>query len=206
MVAGVKRLAGGFQSGNFKTSQFKESAIMKKSILLTLAVATFTMFGVSTAHAVALNWIESNRTVIVDNTVQVSKPSTQWDTQTKHYEDPAPVKWVRHVDGANPQMFLRYNANVKGKTAHDYASQVVKHELAARGITVTGIENKVVNNRNVAIINGMRGDERFMVGVWRHQNIGFQLECLAVSSRFGEFMSDFDRAINSVKILKESGL
>lgn len=179
---------------------------MKKRILLTLAVASLSILGAKSAHAVALSWIESNRTVIVDNTVQVSKPSTKWDTQTKHYEDPAPVKWVRHVDGANPQMFLRYNANVKGKTAHDYASQVVKGELSARGITVTGVENKVVNGRNVAVVNGMRGDERFMVGVWRHQNIGFQLECVAVSNRFGEFMSDFDRTIDSVKILKETGL
>lgn len=179
---------------------------MKRYFLLTLAVALMSLTMASTAHAVALTWIESNRTVIVDNTVQVSKPSGKWDTQTDHYKDPAPVKWVRHVRDANPQMFLRYSQNVRGKTAHDYARGIVKNELAARGITVTGIENKVVNNRNVSIINGMKGDERYMVGVWRHRDIGFQLECVAISEKFGDFMNEFDTAIQSVKILKEQGL
>lgn len=179
---------------------------MKKQFLSAVMIGLTALLVGSNAHAVSLSWIEQNRTVIVDNTVQVSKPSGKWDTQTKGYEDPAPVKWVRHVDGANPQIFLRYSTNVKGKTAHNYAQQVVKHELAARGIMVSGIENKVINGRNIAIINGMKGDERFMVGVWRHQNIGFQLECLAVSNRFGEFMGEFYSAINSVRILKESGL
>lgn len=188
---------------NIKT---KETRTMKKYFLLSLAAALMSLTTVNAAHAVALSWIESNRTVIVDNTVQVSKPNGKWDTQTDHYKDPAPVKWVRHVRDANPQMFLRYSQNVRGKTAHDYAKGVVKNELASRGITVTGIENKVVNNRHVSIINGMKGDERYMVGVWRHRNVGFQLECVAVSDKFGEFMGEFDNAIQSVKILKEQGL
>lgn len=176
-----------------------------KKIIFVLVAALY-LAGSGLTHAVNLQWIDSNRTVIVDNTVQVTKPSTKWDTQTKHYEDTAPVKWVRHVRDANPQIFLRYSSNVKGQTAHDYASLIVKKELAARGITVTGIQKKVVNNRNVAVINGTKGDTRYMVGVWRHQNIGFQLECIAVNEKFDSFMGEFQQGINSVKILKEQGL
>ena len=177
-----------------------------KKIIGSFLVALVALLSANVAHAVNLRWTNSNRTVIVDNTVQVTKPSTKWDTQTKHYEDPAPVKWVRHVGGANPQIFLRYSNNVKGQTAHDYASKIVKHELANRGIQVTKIQNKVVNNRNVAVITGTKGVERFMVGVWRHQNIGFQLECVAQGDKFDQFMGEFQSAINSVKIIKESGL
>lgn len=177
---------------------------MKKTILFGVLLPI--VLSTATAQAVNLAWIESNRTVIVDNTVQVSKPNTKWDTQTKHYEDPAPVKWVRHKGGANPQIFLRYSQNVKGKTAHDYAAQIVKKELASRGIQVTNVENKVVNNRHVAVINGMKGDERYMVGVWRHRDIGFQMECVAVNDKFNQFMGEFQQAIDSVKILKEQGL
>jgi hypothetical protein len=179
---------------------------MKKNLLLALMVATFVMLGSKAAQAVNLSWVDSNRTVIVENTVQVTKPSTKWDTQTKHYEDPAPVKWVRHIDGANPQMFLRYSANVKGRTAHDYAKLIVKNELAARGITVTGVQNKVINNRHVAVINGTKDNERYMIGVWRHRDIGFQLECKAELNKFDNFMGEFDQAINSVQIVKEQGL
>lgn len=178
---------------------------MKKHILfLAFAMA---WVGVESVQAsVGLTWIENNRTVIVDNTVQVSKPSKKWDTQTKHYEDPAPVKWVRHIGGANPQIFLRYSTNVKGKTAHHYAKLIVKNELSGRNIQVTGIENKVINNRHVSIINGTRGNERLMIGVWRHQDIGFQMECVAEGSHFDDFMGEFQQAISSVKILKEQGL
>lgn len=177
-----------------------------KKISLALLVLALTVASVNQAKAVSLDWSDSNKTVVVDHTVQVTKPSTKWDTQTKHYEDSAPVKWVRHVADANPQIFLRYSTNVKGQTAHDYASGIVKGELATRGITINSIQNKVINNRNVSIINGSKGDERFMVGVWRHKNIGFQLECLATNKKFDSFMGEFQQAISSVKILKESGL
>lgn len=177
-----------------------------KKIIGSLVVAVFALLSVSSAQAVDLKWVDSNRTVIVDNTVQVTKPSTKWDTQTKHYEDPAPVKWVRHVGGANPQIFLRYSTNVKGQTAHDYASLIVKRELSQRGIHVTKRQNKVINNRNVAVIEGTKGNEKYMIGVWRHRNIGFQLECVAEGNKFDKFNGEFQQAINSVKILKESGL
>lgn len=176
---------------------------MKKIIVLAVILS---IAGLGTAHAVDLKWTDSNKTVIVDNTVQVTKPSGKWDTQTRAYKDPAPVKWVRHVRDANPQIFLRYSDNVKGQTAHDYATQVVKGELAGRGITVTGLQKKVVNGRHVAVINGTKENTRYMVGVWRHQDKGFQLECIAVNDKFNDFMGEFNEAINSVKIIKEKGL
>lgn len=178
---------------------------MKKLVLAFLG-AVLAVSTITNAHAVKLTWIEKNKTVIFEDTVQVSKPTGKWDTQTKYYKDPAPVKWVRHVAGANPQIFLRYTSNVKGKTAHVYATKIVKKELEGRGIAVSKIEKKVINNRHVAIIHGSMGNERYMVGVWRHENIGFQLECLAISSRFDEFMGQFNEAIESVKILKERDL
>ncbi len=177
---------------------------MKKIILLTAVLAIVALFVVSTAHAVALNWANKN-TVIVDHTVQVTKPNSKWDTQTKHYKDPAPVKWVRHISGANPQMYLRYKYNVTGQTAHAYSKQVGK-ELSNRGIRVIRTEKKVINARNVAIVHGTRGEEQFMVGVWRHKDIGFQLECVAVHGKFDRYVGEFYQAINSVRILKESGL
>jgi hypothetical protein len=45
-----------------------------------------------------------------------------------------------------------------------------------------------------------------MIGVWRHENIGFQLECVAVNDKFNNYMGEFEQAINSVNILKERGL
>jgi len=178
---------------------------MKLKLKTALVAGLVTIFVSSMAHAVALNWIHDNHTVIVDNTVQISKPNKKWDTQTKHYKDPAPVKWVRHVSGPNPEIFLRYRSNVTGKTAHHYAKQV-KKELVSRGISVYKTENKVINNRHVSFLYGSSGENNYMVGVWRHRNIGFQLECKAHGSKFSSFQSDFDRAISSVKILKESGL
>ncbi|MBU0506846.1 MAG: hypothetical protein ABII18_01280 [bacterium] len=177
---------------------------MKKYLMLIVLVAVFGLMS-ATAHAVSTKWLDKNTTLMIDNTLMISKPNTQWDTQTKGYEDSAPIKWVRHVAGANPQMFLRYKPNVTGKTAHVY-SQQVKSELSSRGINVYKTEKKVVNGRNVAILYGSKGEEEYMVGVWRHKDLGFQLECLAVKDKFNSYMSDFYAAINSVRIVKESGL
>lgn len=174
---------------------------LKASHLVFVALMGFSF----TAQAVDLDWVDKDTTVVVDRTVQVSKPNTKWDTQTKHYKDDAPVKWVRHVRGANPQIFLRYKNNVTGQTAHVYAGQV-KKELAARGIQVNKTENKVVNGRHVAILRGTKGSEEYVVGVWRHRDLGFQLEGVAETDKFSSFEGDFQRAIHSVKIVKEKGL
>jgi len=176
---------------------------MKKSLFLIFTLAG--LFLISSAQAVNLNWIEHNQTVIVDNTFQLSKPNKKWDTQSDHYEDPAPVKWVRHIDGPNPQIFLRYRDNVQGQTAHAYANYV-KQELMGRGITVHKTENQVVNGRNVAILHAKGGDQTYLIGVWRHRNLGFQLECRADQNIFEKFTGEFAQAIQSVKIIKESGL
>lgn len=179
--------------------------MMKKSLTLAAVMAMAVSFISGSAHAVKLDWVKKNQTVIIDNTVEISKPNKKWDTQTRAYEDPAPVKWVRHIRGANPQMFLRYKKDVRGKTAHHYARKVA-NELRSRGITVSKIEKRVINNRHVAIVHGRKGNELYQVGVWRHRDIGFQLECIAESDFFSKYASEFDQAIRSVKILKESGL
>jgi|APSaa5957512535_1039671.scaffolds.fasta_scaffold155129_1 hypothetical protein len=178
---------------------------MNLKLKTALLIGLVAFFFVTTAHAVSLDWVDKDTTIVVDSTFQISKPNTRWDTQTKHYEDPAPVKWVRHVRGPNPQIFLRYRENVTGKTAHVYSKQVRK-ELQSRGYQVYKTEKKVINNRHVAILHASSGNDKVMVGVWRHRNLGFWLECRADGAKFSEYMSEFNRAIASVKIVKESGL
>lgn len=169
--------------------------------LVLAAVAAVTLVA-STAGAVALNWVDKN-TVVIDGTFQVSKPGTQWDTQ-KTNDWAAPVKWVLHKSGANPIIWLRYDQAVRGKTAHDYA-QDVKGRLKARGINVESIRNQTISGRNVALVSGIDNASglRYLVGVWRNRNKGFNLECTAAASDFGVYEPHCMASIQSVRILKE---
>jgi len=180
---------------------------MKLKFKTAVVVSLMAFFIANTAHALTkkdLHWSDDKRTVTVLNTIQFSKPSTKWDTQTSSYKDPAPVKWVYQEAGPNPEIFLRYRADVTGKTAHAYANQV-KDELAGRGIHVYKTEDKVINGRNVAILYANSGEDKYMVGVWRHKDLGFLLECKAHASKFYRFMYDFNQAISSVRVLQEAG-
>lgn len=170
---------------------------------LFIAVVSLT-FLVSAAHAVSLNWTEKDKTLVIDDTVQITKPDKKWDTQTTHNEE-SPVKWVYHQSGANPVITLKYRKNVTGATAHIYAAQVAK-ELAKEGIKVNKTEDKVIRSRNVAIIYGVKKDsgEHYVVGVWRHKDKGFILEAQSAAGDFTTFKPQFTQAIESVRILKET--
>lgn len=169
---------------------------------LALVVGALTVLTASVAGAVDLNWVDKN-TVIVDGTFQVSKPGKQWDTQNTN-DWAAPVKWVLHKSGANPIIWLRYDQAVRGKTAHDYA-QDVKSRLRARGIQVESVRNQVISGRNVSLISGVDNNSgfRYLVGVWRNKNKGFNLECTAATSEFGVYEPHCMASIQSARILRE---
>ena len=175
---------------------------MKHHRKLVVAVAGAVILASATAGAVNLNWIDKN-TVVIDGTFQVSKPGKEWDTQ-KTNDWAAPVKWVLHRSGANPIIWLRYDQAVTGKTAHDYA-QDVKGRLRARGITVESIRNQVISGRNVSLISGVDNSSgfRYLVGVWRNRNVGFNLECTAASQDFGVYEPHCMASIQSVRIVSE---
>ena len=169
---------------------------------LVLAVGAVVLLAASVASAVDLNWVDKN-TVIVDGTFQVSKPGKEWDTQ-KTEDWAAPVKWVLHKSGANPIIWLRYDQAVRGKTAHDYA-QDVKSRLKARGVSVQSIRNQVISGRNISLISGVDNSSgfRYLVGVWRNRNKGFNLECTAASSDFGVYEPHCMASMQSARILRE---
>lgn len=158
-------------------------------------------FVASEVLAVNLDWV-SKTCVVVDGTFHVCKPSDSWDTQkTKGSRDEA-VRWVLHRQGANPIIKLVYKSDVQGQTAHDYAKWVSK-ELELRGLKVTRTENRVVNGRNVSLINATdpesEGKLNYLVAVYRDRNKGLQMECTAGKDDFTFFAQEFMSAINSVR-------
>lgn len=175
---------------------------MKHKKHLVLAVGAAVLLTASVAKAVDLNWVDKN-TVIVDGTFQVSKPGSEWDTQ-KTEDWSAPVKWVLHKSGANPIIWLRYDQAVRGKTAHDYANDV-KSRLRARGISSLTVRNQVISGRNISLISGVDSSSgfRYLVGVWRNRNKGFNLECTAATVDFSVYEPHCMASIQSARILKE---
>lgn len=169
---------------------------------ITLAAGALALLTATAAQAVDLNWVDKN-TVIVDNTFQVSKPGKQWDTQ-KTNDWARPVKWVLHRGGMNPEIWLGYDQAVRGKTAHDYARDV-KSRLQARGLTELTIRNQVISGRNIALITGTdhAANKRYLVGVWRNRNKGFNLECTAATQDFGVYEPHCMASIQSARILRE---
>lgn len=168
---------------------------------IVLGLAAGLLFLVSEALAVNLDWV-SKTCVVVDSTFHVCKPSDSWDTQkTKGSRDEA-VRWVLHRQGANPIIKLIYKSDVSGQTAHDYAKWVRK-ELELRGLKVTRTENRVINGRNVSILNAMdpesEGKLNYLVAVYRDRSKGLQLECTAGKDDFSFFSQEFMAAINSVR-------
>lgn len=172
----------------------------KRNIVLAAGAAM--ILTASAAQAVDLNWVDKN-TVIVDSTFQVSKPGKQWDTQ-KTNDWAAPVKWVLHKEGANPIIWLRYDQSVRGKTAHDYANDV-KSRLRARGVSVDSVRNQVISGRNISLISGTDNASgfRYLVGVWRNRNKGFNLECTAAAQDFAVYEPHCMASIQSARILRE---
>ena len=170
----------------------------------SFSVVLLTVFLVGTVYATDLKWTEKGKTVLIDNTVQISKPNGAWDTQ-KTQKDDAPVKWVYHQAGKNPLITLKYRSNVQGATAHDYAKVVAK-ELTKDGVTVKKTENSVINGRNISILNGVdkKSEDHYVVGIWRHKDKGFILEGKSSAKDFGTMKPEFLAAIKSVKIVKET--
>ena len=148
-------------------------------------------------------------TIVVDDVFQIVKPDPKWDTQkVKSKEDPyAPVKWVLHQAGRNPLIKLKFQTDetgLMGKTAHEYAMQV-KQQYRAKGIFIQSVERKTLNGRHVALLHGTNPDkgENYLIGVWRHQNKGFILECSAKEDDFAKLMPQFKSAIETARILRE---
>lgn len=171
---------------------------MRYTNKVVLALAAAVLLGASAAHAVGLNWTDKT-TVIVDGTFQVSKPSPDWDTQTNDIQEEA-VRWVLHRNGPNPIIKLIYDATARGKTAHDYA-KIVRKDLEVRGVSVSRVENRVINGRNVSLIHGQGGKLNFLVAVYRDQNKGLKLECTAPADNFSSFANEFMASINSVRFM-----
>lgn len=175
---------------------------MKNTKKLALAAGAAMLLAATAAQAVDLNWVDKN-TVIVDSTFQVSKPGKEWDTQ-KTNDWAAPVKWVLHKEGANPIIWLRYDQSVRGKTAHDYAKDV-QSRLKSRGVSDLRVRNQVISGRNISLISGVDNASglRYLVGVWRNRNKGFNLECTAAASDFGVYEPHCMASIQSARILRE---
>ena len=169
-------------------------------IILTAGIVLFV--AISAAHAVQIDWLDK-KCLVIDAAFQVCKPDHKWDTQ-KTREDHRPIKWVYHEEGANPIIWLRYD-DAAGKTAHDYA-KFVRKELESRGIVVKSVQNKVMNGRNVSLITGVNSGTnlRYLVGVWRNQAKGFNLECSASIDNFSEYEHHCLKAIDSVKVVSET--
>jgi hypothetical protein len=171
----------------------------KKTIVVALAGAV--MMIASTAGATDLNWV-SKTCVVIDGTFHVCKPTPQWDTQTKDIRNEA-VRWVLHREGANPVIRLIYDSNATGKTAHDYAKQV-KKDLAIEGLKVNNLQNRVINGRNVSLINASDPDGKldYLVAVYRDGSKGLRLMCTAGKDNFSFFSNEFMQAINAVKFVR----
>lgn len=154
------------------------------------------------AKAVDMDWSD-NKCLTIDHTFRVCKPDGKWDTQ-KTGESTAPVKWVFHKTGANPVIWLQYDENAQGKTAHDYA-QSVKSRLKARGVNITATRNTQIAGRNVSMIYGDDpvGGFRYMVGVWRNKNKGFTLQSTAAATDFAAYEPHFMTSVSSVRIVNE---
>lgn len=174
---------------------------MKRSITVFLAVLAVS-FSAAAAHAVSLDW-EGKKCVIVDGSFKVCKPDSEWDTQ-KTQDDSRPIKWVLHKEDVNPIIWLRYDQNVTGQTAHDYA-KVLRGSLESRGVDVQKTKNLVIKGRNVSIIEGKNAgnDLKYLVGVWRNKAKGFALECTANPGDFEDYRDECMTAIESVKIVSE---
>ncbi|MBI2340135.1 MAG: hypothetical protein HYU99_07220 [Deltaproteobacteria bacterium] len=173
-----------------------------KTIRFILAVGAVLFTAVSAAHAVQIDW-QGSDCLTIDSTFHVCKPDHKWDTQKTKQEN-RPIKWVYHEVGANPIIWLRYD-DAAGKTAHDYA-KFVRQDLESRGVVIQSVKNKVLNGRNVSIITGVKSDTnlKYMVGVWRNQAKGFNLECSASTDNFGKYEWHCMKAIESVKIVSET--
>lgn len=177
---------------------------MKTSMMLWVALAAIVLLTSNQVNAVNLNW-EGDSCVTVDGSFKVCKPNKKWDTQDTEDES-RPVKWVLHKRDANPVIWLRYDENVKGQTAHDYAKVLKNRMVSERGIEVDSVKNSVINGRNVSMIEGEsdKSDLHILVGVWRNQAKGFALECTANKGDFDDYKSQCLEAIESVKIVSES--
>lgn len=174
---------------------------MKSYRSVGFALAGAVVMIASTAGAVDLNWV-SKTCVVVDGTFQVCKPSASWDTQTKDIREEA-VRWVLHRSGANPIIKLIYDGNARGKTAHDYA-RLVRRDLESRGLRVTNTQNRVINGRNVTLINATDSDGKleYLVAVYRDQSKGLKLECTGPKDNFSFFAQEFRASIDSVKFVR----
>ncbi|OGQ05275.1 MAG: hypothetical protein A3F82_01370 [Deltaproteobacteria bacterium RIFCSPLOWO2_12_FULL_44_12] len=163
---------------------------------------------VQATWAADLEWLDKS-TIVVDDVFQLIKPDPKWDTQkVKQKEDPySPVKWILHQAGRNPTIRLKYATEengLMGKTAHLFAEQV-KTMYKGKGVFIQSVEKKVINGRHVALMHGMNPgkDERYLIGVWRHQNKGFILECSSKDEDFNALLPQFKGTIETARILKE---
>lgn len=182
------------------TAPSKGEINMRKQVLAVaiLMAAVVSLVGGKAQAAGYLNWI-SKTCVIVDGTFQVCKPDTSWDTQTKDISEEA-VRWVLHRSGANPMMKLIYDPNATGKTAHEYAKKA-RRDMEARGIHVSGVQNRVINGRNVSLISGQSGGFNYLVAVYRDSSKGLKLECTGPSDTFSSFANNFMASIDSVRFM-----
>lgn len=137
--------------------------------------------------------------------VEGEKPSTDWDTQ-KTEDRNSPYKFVLHRGGANPKCWLRYDENPEYKTAHAYANGLLKPRLEMRGMKVGKILERVVDGRNVAYIaaNDVAKGHRYLIGAWRNQSHGINLECDVDDANFGVYEPQFRNFIDSIRITRES--
>ncbi len=131
------------------------------------------------------------------------KPSTNWDTQ-KTRDTNAKYKFVLSRSGANPICWLRFDDGVKKQTAHAYAESLTTR-LRQRGLVDLNIRKDVIDGRNVAFISGEQADGKlkYLIGAWRNQDIGINLECSAEKKDFATYEPQLNSFIRSGRIVSE---
>lgn len=173
-----------------------------KKLSLVGVLAAFFLSAVAIAGiGENINWLDKNCFQI--GPIKSCKPSTNWDTQ-KTRDFNAKYKFVLHRPGFNPNCWIRFDDNPKGKTAHVYAKWL-KARLKQRGITNLSQRKQVIAGRNVSFIGGddSAKGSRYLVGVWRNKDVGINFECQAAIKDFGTYEPQFMSFITNARIVSE---
>lgn len=179
---------------------------MKKLFLLG-GLATLFLFTAATVQASQAKWLGSgNKTVVVDDTILLQKPTSFSTKDLKENPVDMPVQFFNREPGYNPHIVLKtqtYRTGLSGKTAFQYAKGV-KKQYEKHGVVFDRIERKLINGRHVAVLQGrsLNEDKLFMLGVWRNSDTGYILECTSQQKDFAEFMPEFKSAIETARIIR----
>lgn len=160
---------------------------------------------ISTANAATVQG-KAGDTVVVDEAFELQKPDSRWDTQKLNRDPNMPARWVLHQTGKNPIMQLKYlnrDIGYKGKALSD-AIAFLKKQYRDDGTIIKHVEQKKMNGKNVALLHGWNPYDgtQFLISVWHEKNKSYVLECSSDKNDFQAFRGEFEKAIESARILK----